>query len=48
MRDRSTNANPGYAGLEGLPRDNSDADLLALMATELCLDVKEVKEIDRM
>jgi hypothetical protein len=48
MRDKSSDKNPGYAGLEGMPRDNSDTELLVLLATQLCLEVKEIAEIDKL
>lgn len=46
MRDRSSDENPGYAGLEGMPKDNSDLDLLGILANQLCLEVRGVQEID--
>ncbi len=46
MRDRSSDKNRGYAGLEGMPKDNSDLDLLGILANKLCLEVRGVQEID--
>lgn len=48
LKDRSHRDSPGYVGLEGLPLDNSDMELLALFATQCCNDVKGVAEIDAM
>jgi len=31
VRDRSTNHNPAYAHLEGLPPDNSDQKILQIL-----------------
>lgn len=46
IRDRSSEVDPGYAGIYGLPHDNSDAELLALLAGECCVSVRGVDEID--
>ena len=34
IRDRSSTSDPGYSGIYGMPRDNSDAELLSLLATD--------------
>ena len=46
IRDRSSNADPGYAGIDGMPLDNSDRELLAILANECCMQVRGVGEID--
>jgi hypothetical protein len=46
IRDRSSTSDPGYAGIFGMPRDNSDAELLALFATECCTQVRAVSDIE--
>jgi hypothetical protein len=45
IRDRSSTSDPGYSGIYGMPRDNSDAELLALLATECCIQVRVVRDI---
>jgi hypothetical protein len=44
--DRSSKNNPGYAAVYGLPLDNSDRHLLALLANQCCVQVLEVSGID--
>jgi hypothetical protein len=46
IRDRSSADDPGYSGIYGTPRDNSDAEFLALLASECCVQVRGVREID--
>ena len=46
IRDCSSTSDPGYSGIFGLPRDNSDAELLALLATECCIQVRVVRDIE--
>lgn len=46
IRDRSSQTDPGYAGIYGTPRDNSDAQLLGMLVNECCVCVRGVKEID--
>jgi hypothetical protein len=46
IRDRSSQSNPGYAGIEGMPSDNADRELLAMLANECCVQVRGVHEID--
>jgi hypothetical protein len=46
IRDRSSTSDPGYSGIYGMPRDNSDAELLALFATECCIQVRAVSDIE--
>ncbi len=45
MRDASSEKRPGYVELHGMPRDNSDLELLAMIATVLCLEVRGVDQI---
>jgi hypothetical protein len=44
--NRSSKDNPGYAGIYGLPLDNSDRQLLASLANQCCVQVCEVGGID--
>lgn len=46
VRDRTDLRNPGYAGIEGMPHDNSDAKLLALFAHPGCIEIRGVESID--
>lgn len=46
IRDRSSTSDPGYSGIYGVPCDNSDAELLALLATECCIQVRAVRDIE--
>jgi hypothetical protein len=46
IRDCSSTSDPGYSGIYGLPRDNLDAELLALLATECCIQVRVVRDIE--
>lgn len=46
IRDRSSEADPGYAGIYGMPYDNSDREFLAIIANECCIQVRGVHEID--
>ena len=46
VRDRSSASNPGYVGLEGMPKDNSDKRFLGLLASKCCVEVRGVKAID--
>jgi hypothetical protein len=45
IRDRSNQNNPGYSGIYGMPRDNSDIEFLALLANECCIEVRGVDEV---
>ena len=45
IRDQSTQNNPGYSGIYGMPLDNSDSIFLYLLATECCIEVRGVSEI---
>jgi hypothetical protein len=46
IRDRSSAIEPGYAGIYGMPRDNSDTELLAQFVTECCVQVRAVRDIE--
>lgn len=46
IRDRSSTSDPAYSGIYGMPRDNSDAELLALFATECCIQVRAVSDVE--
>jgi hypothetical protein len=46
IRDRSSTSDPGYSGIYGMSPDNSDAELLALLATECCVQVRAVRDIE--
>jgi hypothetical protein len=46
IRDRSSATNPGYAGIYNMPRDNSDRELLAVLANECCIQIRGVDAID--
>jgi hypothetical protein len=46
VRDRSSGANPGYCGIEGMPPDNTNRELLQLFAAECCKDVRSVEDIE--
>jgi hypothetical protein len=48
IRDRSHVNDIGYSGIYGLPADNSDWELLALLAHECCKEVREVSGIDAL
>ena len=48
IRDRSHTTDIGYSGVYGLPADNSDLELLALLAHECCKEVREVSGIDAL
>lgn len=45
IRDRSNRNDPGYSGIYGMPRDNSDVEFLALLANECCIEVRGVAEV---
>ncbi|MBS0234532.1 MAG: hypothetical protein JSR99_13720 [Proteobacteria bacterium] len=45
MRDGSSLRKPAYVELHGMPRDNSDLEFLAIIAAELCLEVRGVDQI---
>jgi hypothetical protein len=45
IRDRSSAKQPGYASIEGLPKDNSDADLLESLVADCCTEIISVGEI---
>ena len=45
IRDRSNSHNPGYAGIYGMPLDNSDDLFLAQLADECCIEVRGVDEV---
>lgn len=45
IRDRSNQNNPGYSGIYGMPRDNSNIEFLALLANECCIEVRGVDEV---
>jgi hypothetical protein len=45
IRDRSSRNDPGYSGIYGVPRDNSDVEFLALLANECCIEVRSVAEV---
>ena len=45
IRDRSSRNDPGYSGIYGMPRDNSDVEFLALLANECCIEVRGVAEV---
>jgi hypothetical protein len=46
VRDRSSPKDPGYAGVVGIPLDNSDLELLALFASECCIEIRGTDDID--
>jgi hypothetical protein len=48
MRDRSSIANPGYVGLEGMPRDNSDTEFLGILVPQLCIEARSIADIDAL
>jgi hypothetical protein len=48
MRDRSSIANPGYVGLEGMPRDNSDIEFLGILVPQLCIEARSIADIDAL
>lgn len=45
LRNKSSRYNPAYAGLEGMPLDNSDSDLLVGL-TQICSEIRLVSSID--
>jgi hypothetical protein len=45
IRDHSSRNDPGYSGIYGMPRDNSDVEFLALLANECCIEVRGVAEV---
>ena len=45
IRDHSNSHNPGYAGIYGMPLDNSDDLILAQLADECCVEVRGVAEV---
>jgi hypothetical protein len=47
IRDLSRQNDPGYSGIYGMPRDNSDVEFLALLANECCIEVRGVAEVSR-
>ncbi len=48
VRDKSSPGDMGYTGVYGLPADNSDLELLALLADDSCKEVREVAAIDAL
>ena len=46
VQDRSSLSNLGYAGIFGMPSQNSDALLLQLLATECCIETCQINDID--
>jgi hypothetical protein len=48
IRDRSSSKDPGYASIENMPLDNSDIELLELLAHDCCIEVRGVAEIDSL
>lgn len=44
LRDRSSDSNPAYVGLEGMPMDNSDETLIGLLV-KACLEIRKVGSI---
>ena len=46
IRDRSKLLDPGYAGIYGTPLDNSDMELLAHFATDCCVEIRSIFDID--
>lgn len=45
IRDHSNRNDPGYSGIYGMPRDNSDIEFLALLANECCIEVRGIDEV---
>lgn len=45
IRIRSNSFNPGYAGIYGMPPNNSDEVFLAQLADEFCIEVRGVTEV---
>jgi len=46
VRDSSCPNDPGYAGIFGIPLDNSDLELLALFANDCCIEIRGTDNID--
>ncbi len=45
IRNKSKPNDPGYAGIYGMPLDNSDAIFLDLLATECCIEIRGVVDM---
>lgn len=48
VKDKSSKINPGYAGIYGMPKNNSDTLLLDLLAQKCCVEFRSIEEIDAL
>ena len=45
VRDKTSKSKPQYAGIEGMPLNNSDGELLEILSSVACIHKREVAEI---